>query len=318
MNNKKQKDRRNFIKKSVGLGVGAGVSYFFSNPLILLGQNTPPAPPDLVAVKNGGPDTLFNKAIASLGGMGRYVKKGQTVLVKPNMAFPKAPEIGTNTNPLLVKTIVEHCLAAGAKKVYVFDNVLEKWLEKAEQCYKISGVADAAKAAGATVVPANHPKYYQDIKMVNTPTIGNWSMVHEILLESDVFINVPILKHHSYTTMSSAMKNLMGVIWQRVHYHQCGLDNCIAEFCQYRKPDLNIIDAYRVMTSGGPYGHEPEKNQMKKTLLISQDMVAADSAAAMLLGHKPEDIPYIKKAHELGIGTMDLSKLNIKKHVLPG
>lgn len=318
MGRHEKKGRREFIKKSVSVGVGAGVSYFFSNPLTLLSRETPPAPPDLVAVRNGKPDKLFNKAIASMGGMDKFVKKGQTVLVKPNMAFPKAPEIATNTNPLLIKTIVEHCFAAGAKKVYVFDNVLEKWIEKAEQCYKISGIADAAKTAGATVVPANHHKYYQDIKMVNTPTIGNWSMVHETLLESDVFINVPILKQHSYTTMSCAMKNLMGVVWRRWHYHECGLDNCIAEFCQYRKPDLNIIDAYRVMTSGGPYGHEPENNQIKKTLLISKDMVAADAASAMLLGHKPENIPYIKKAHELGVGTMDLSALNIKKHVLPG
>jgi len=197
MDNREIKDRLEFIKKSISLGVGAGVSYFFSNPLTLLAKDIPPAPSDLVAVKNGEPDALFNKAIASMGGMNKFVKKGQTVLVKPNMAFPKAPEIGTNTNPLLVKTIVEHCFQAGAKKVYVFDNVLEKWLEKAEQCYKISGIADAAKAAGATVVPANHDKYYQVVKTANTPTIGNWSMVHEILLESDVFINVPILKHLS-------------------------------------------------------------------------------------------------------------------------
>ncbi len=115
--------------------------------------------PDLVAVKNGEPDAMFKQAITMMGGMKKFVKKGQTVLIKPNISFPRTPEIGATTNPLLVKSIVEHCFDAGAKKVYVFDNVASSSYGMAQNCYKKSGIEEAAKSAGARVAPGHDEKY---------------------------------------------------------------------------------------------------------------------------------------------------------------
>jgi uncharacterized protein (DUF362 family) len=125
---------------------------------------------------------------------------------------------------------------------------------------------------------------------------------------------VPVLKHHSSAHLSIAMKNLMGIIKNRMEYHLTGLDQCITDFCLYRKPDLNIVDAYRVMMSHGPSGQNvenPTNVQMKKTILLSRDIVAVDAAAARIFGREPEEIGYIKMAHVQKIGNMNLKELKI-------
>ena len=140
-----------------------------------------------------------------------------------------------------VKRIVEHCVKAGAKTVYVFDHTCNNH----QRCYANSGIEDAAKAAGATIVPAHAKTYYKDISIAKAEVLKSVK-VHEKILESDVFINVPVLKHHGSSHLSVAMKNLMGIVWDRGFYHGNGLHQCIADFCLFRKPDLNIVDAYRV------------------------------------------------------------------------
>ncbi len=267
--------------------------------------------PDLVAIKNGGPDVMFDTAIEALGGMRTFVKQGQIVVVKPNIGWSRAPETGANTNPLLVKRVVEHCVEAGAQKVYVFDNSVDY----GPNCYEKSGLEDAAKAGGAIVVPAHDSKYFQEVTIPDANVLKTTS-VHEALLESDVFINVPILKHHFASHLTIAMKNLMGVVRNRMWYHARGLHDCIADFCLYRKPDLNIVDAYRVTMKNGPQRAREQDLDLKKTLLLSTDIVAVDAAAAMIYGVKPEQIRHIALGHEKGIGTMDLQDLNIKRIAL--
>jgi uncharacterized protein (DUF362 family) len=137
--------------------------------------------------------------------------------------------------------------------------------------------------------------------------------VHELILESDVFINVPVLKHHSSADLSIAMKNLMGVVWDRTFWHRNNLHQCIADYATHRKPDLNVIDGYRVMMKNGPRGVSVNDVVSYKTLILSPDIVAADAAAAKVFGSEPEDIGYIVKAAELGVGTYNLDSLNINR-----
>ena len=307
--------RREFIVKSLSMGLAAGSSLFFGRRSRAFAGRAAVETADLAAVRNGEPDVMFEKAMAALGGMERFVGKGQSVVVKPNIAFPKAPEIGATTNPLLVKTIVRHCFEAGAKKVYVFDHVGSMSRGMEANCYRNSGIEEAAKSEGALVVPADNEKYYQQVEIPGAVALGS-AKVHELILESDVFINVPILKHHSYTFLSIGMKNLMGTVWDQMDYHYKDLDQCIAEFCLFKKPDLTVVDAYRTMMKYGPQGTTPENVALKKALLASADIVAADSAAAKIFGLEPGKIEYIRKAHELGIGNIDLDRLNIVKHVL--
>ncbi|MCP3876419.1 MAG: DUF362 domain-containing protein [Desulfobacteraceae bacterium] len=309
------KTRREFLKKSMVMAFAAGSTLVPGSLSPIFANTSKERIPDLVAVKNGEPDIMFNKGIKLMGGMKRFVKKGQTVLVKPNIGFNRTPEFGATTNPLLVKAIIEHGFGAGAKKVYVFDHEASSAYGLAAKCYKNSGIESAAKQAGAIMAPADDYKYYQGVKIPGAKILHTTD-VHELLLETDVFINVPVLKHHSYTHVTMAMKNLMGVVWDRMYYHGYGLDQCIAEFCLYKKPDLNVLDAYRVMKSHGPYGNSPEDVVIAKSLLISEDIVAIDTAASLIFGIPPQKVDYIAMGQELKLGKMNLDELNIKRLVL--
>ncbi len=302
--------RRDFFKKGFSASVAASATLAFGNldRLFATPPKFPMLPYDLVAVRNGEPEAMFDKAIESLGGMGAFVKKDQKVVVKPNIGWDVSPERAGNTNPALIKRIIEHCFGAGAKEVYVFDNTCDDW----NKCYKTSGIEDAAKAAGAKVVPGNSESYYQEVDVLKGVKLKK-AKVHELILESDVFINVPVLKHHSSADLSIAMKNLMGVVWDRTFWHRNNLHQCIADYATHRKPDLNVIDGYRVMMKNGPRGVSVNDVVSYKTLILSPDIVAADAAAAKVFGSEPEDIGYIVKAAELGVGTYNLDSLNINR-----
>jgi uncharacterized protein (DUF362 family) len=305
--------RRVFIQKSFGAGALAGTALAFGDfgRLMATGLYETMIPYDLVAVKGGEPEAMFEKAILSLGGMKTFVKKGQKVVVKPNIGWDVSPERAGNTNPKLVARIVKHCLDAGAGEVYVFDNTCDNWAK----CYKNSGIEKAAKDAGAKIAPGNTEGYYQAIQVKQGKNLKN-AKVHELILSADVFINVPVLKHHSSAELSLSMKNLMGVVWDRGYWHRNDLNQCIADYATYRKPDLNIIDGYRVMMRNGPRGVSEADVITMKQLLISADMVAIDSAATKIFGSEPADIPYIKKANDMKVGRMDLKSLNINRIVM--
>jgi uncharacterized protein (DUF362 family) len=271
----------------------------------------PGLPYDMVAVKGGEPEVMFDEAIAALGGMGVFVKKGQKVVIKPNIGWDVDPERAGNTNPKLVKRIIEHCYQAGAGKVYVFDNTCDNW----DKCYSRSGIELAVKDAGGKIVPGNTESYYQSVQIPQGIKLKE-AKVHELILDSDVFINVPVLKHHSSSRLTIAMKNRMGEVWDRGYWHRNDLHQCIADFSTFRKPDLNIVDAYRVMLKNGPRGVSFDDVSLMKQLLISPDIVAIDAASAKIFGSEPYDIGYIRIAEEMKIGTANLQSLNIKRIIL--
>lgn len=299
--------RRDFIKTGFAGTLGALTLGSASNILGKIGSFSP-APYDLVAVKGGLPDKMFDLAINSLGGMQKFVKKGARVVVKPNIGWDVSPDRAANTNPLLVKRIIEHCLNAGAKEVLVFDNTCDEW----SLCYSNSGIERAVKDAGGKIAPGNTEGYYQKVSVKKGKRLTS-AKVHEIILSSDVFINVPILKNHSSAKLTMAMKNHMGIVWDRGFWHRNDLHQCIADFSSYRLPDLNILDAYNVMMRHGPRGVGKEDIVKMESLLISTDIVAIDAAGAKLFGLNPADIPYIKTANDMGVGNMNLDKIKINR-----
>jgi uncharacterized protein (DUF362 family) len=267
--------------------------------------------PDLVAVRNGEPEAMLDQAIEALGGMGRFVAKDATVVVKPNIGWAREPETGANTNPALVKRLVELCRNAGAKKVYVFDHTVSASAE----CYGKSGIKAAAESAGAVVAPGDNVGHYQQVDIPQGVRLTS-AQVHELLLSADVLINVPVLKHHAGSRATGAMKNLMGVVWDRQAYHKLGLQQCIADFCLYRRPHLNIVDAYRVTMANGPQRARPEDVETKRMLLASTDIVAVDAAAVRLLNATPQEAEHIALAAGMKLGRMDVDALNIRRIVL--
>jgi uncharacterized protein (DUF362 family) len=298
-------NRRTFFGKTLTASFVAGAYFTTGRYSSLLAS---PDPYDLVAVKGGSPDAMFDKGIEALGGIGAFVKKGQKVVIKPNIGWDVAPERAGNTNPKLVARIVEHCLNAGAKEVSVLDHTCDQW----QRCYSNSGIEPAAKSAGAKIAPAHWEGNYQEVSIPKGKTLKK-AKEHELILGADVFINVPVLKSHGGASLTIAMKNLMGNVWDRRYWHGSDLHQCIADFATFRKPTLNVVDAYLVMKTNGPRGVSTDDVVTMKSQILSTDMVAADAASAKLFGVQPEDVRYINLAAELNVGRKDLAALNIKR-----
>ena len=308
-------DRREFLRMIGALGA-AGAARILLGP----GRGPPPlwaessalpvAPksPDLVAVKGGGQAARLDRALREYGGMGAFVRRGQTVVIKPNIGWSQEPRVAATTNPELVKRLVEQCLEAGAKKVWVFDHSCDN----GPASYRTSLIESYAKEGGAAVVPGDNSSSYQEVSIPGAVSLKRMR-VHGLILEADVFINVPVLKDHSGAGMTCAMKNLMGIAWDRGDFHQLGLDQCIADIGLFRKPALNIVDAGKVMLTGGPRGHAGSRYDEQRMLILSPNIVAIDAVGAKTLGRSPADFGYIAAAEERGLGAADLSKLDIRR-----
>ncbi len=307
------KNRRDFLKAGLALGATASLLSLdragAAEPAVAVTAAPAAAGPKpvLVVARDGDRVAMLDKALESLGGIGAFVKPGQTVLIKPNIGWDAPPERGANTHPSIVARLVELCLQAGAKSVSIFDNTCDRW----QSAYANSGIEAAARAAGAKIVNGKDENLYRE-----TPIPGGVKLksakVHELVLDSDVFINVPVLKHHGGAQMSSAMKNLMGCVWDRGVYHNVDLQQTIADFLTLRKPDLNIVDAYHPMVRNGPRGKSVEDCVEMKRLLVSTDPVLIDTACTKLLGYSPEKVTHVKIGAALNLGTMDLSAADVR------
>ncbi len=307
-------DRRDFLKT---LAVtGAVMTVQSSEAMDVLAQtftNAGGNKVDLVAVMGGEPEAMFRRAIAEMGGMKSFIKPGQKVVVKPNIGWDKSPELAGNTNPKLITEIVKQCFAAGAKEVTVFDHTCDDW----QKCYKNSGIEAAAKAAGAKVMPAHLESYYRNVSLPQGKKLKN-AKIHEAILNCDVWINVPVLKHHGGAQLTISMKNHMGIVWDRGFFHQNNLQQCIADICTLQKKAvLNVVDAYRIVKTNGPQGRSVSDVVLTKGLFISQDIVAVDTAAAKFFNQVREmpldTVGHLANGEALKIGTMNLDKLNIKR-----
>lgn len=311
-------ERRHFIKTAL-LGAVAGATTLKSSSLFAGEKAGTPAedakaPADLVAAMGWEPEELYAKAIAEMGGMSRFVKKGQKVVIKPNIGWDKAPEFGANTNPLLVAAIVKDCFKAGAKEVVVFDHSCDD----CDVSYKHSGIEDAAKEAGAIVAFAHDKRYYKEVEIPQGERMKK-ADIHEALINCDVWINVPVLKNHGSAKMTCAMKNYMGIVWDRGYLHTHNLQQCIADIATYEKrPVLNIVDAYRIMTQNGPKGKTLDDVQTPKAIFMSPDIVAVDTAACKFLSQfskmvNMDVVGHIGLGEKHNLGTTDLDSLNVVK-----
>ena len=329
--------RRDLIKKGAvitGLGLlGWPVlhSHLFSARTWAEKEPKPdPAPPDgeagktraskeaeklarsIAVIDGNDPAKMTALALETLGGLKRFIKKGDVVVVKPNIAWERTPEFAVTTNPEVVATIVQECLKVGAKKVKVFDRTCNE----ARRAYRASGIEAAAKAAGADVLYIkNRESFYTTMELPKRKE--KWPIVKEAL-ECDFFINVPIAKHHSLTKLTLGIKNLMGVMGGRRGTIHREIDSYLTDMLRIIPPHLTVIDAYRVLTAHGPTGGNLTDVKMAKKIIAGFDPVAVDAYAATLpeFGLEPADINYIYTAAEEKLGEMDLSKMNIIKKTI--
>ena len=294
--------RRDFIKN-----VAAGGLLLHYGPVLRGGggQSSSPAP-DLAFVEGESPSAITKEALSALGGMKRFVSKGDRVVVKPNIGWDRTPEMAACTNPEVVRALVELAQDAGAKKVIVIDNTTNQ----AKRCYIRSGIQKAVKEAGGTMLFVDeHRIKKMDIK---GQWLSEWDIILDII-EADKIINVPIAKHHSLSRLTIGMKNwLGGVGGARNQLHQ-KLDEAMVDLAAFFKPVLTVLDAYRILVRNGPQGGRVSDTKLVKTVVAGTDPVAIDAAGAAFFDLGPQDLLYLRLAQERGLGNVEWEKLRLEK-----
>jgi uncharacterized protein (DUF362 family) len=262
----------------------------------------------LAVARGGDPAAITKAAIAALGGIERFVRSGDDVIIKPNICVDyHPPEYAATTNPTVVATLVTLCLGAGARRVRVMDTPLGGTPESA---YAVSGIDAAVRLAGGEMEVMS-PVKFEEIDIAEGRDITAWDVYRDVV-DADVLINVPIAKHHSLARLSLGAKNLLGVILRPNQMHR-NLSQRIADLASLVRPTLTVVDAVRILTAHGPTGGSLNDVQRADTVIASHDMVAADAWAATLFGLAGADIGYVHAAAEMGLGTMDLDGIEIEE-----
>ena len=302
---KENVSRRDFLKQGTGLGLACAGASLLSTPSILKAMIGPTVSGslDLAVAKGGDPAGNTIQAIQALGGIERFVNKGDKVTLKPNPVGQNPPELAINTHPGVVETVAKMCMQAGAREVVIVSH-------DALSNFEGNGIMNAASRAGARVVAAITRDLYQTTPVLRGRLLHNEEIIKDVL-DADVFINMPIAKDHAGSRLTLGMKNLMGINWNRLYLHQNGLHQGIADLSTIVKPDLIIMDANRILLTNGPGG--PGQTREDKTVIAGTDQVAVDAYTATLFNLTPRDVPHIQYAYELGVGEANLKKLNIKE-----
>lgn len=276
-------------------------------------RDAPAGVPELVvaragaeALAGGAPDpaALVRKAVDALGGMRRFISRGDVVVVKPNIGWDRTPIHAANTNPKVVAEVVRLAYDAGAKTVIVTDASCNE----PNRCFQRSGIWKAAYDVGAEVViPAAHR--FRGMRLKGE-VLDDWP-VYTPLVNADKVINVPIAKHHNLSKYTAAMKNWYGALGGRRNRLHQNIDVSIADLATFIQPTLTIVDAVRVLMRNGPQGGNVADAKDMHTVIATIDQVAADAYGCQLIGRKPEEIPYLKMGHERGLGTMHWQNLRL-------
>lgn len=298
-------NRREFIRDV--LLWSAGLTLSIPRLTITEALAVPAAP--LLAIEKGNDHVqLIKQILTSLGGMEKFVRPGDRVVVKPNIGWDRSPEQAANTNPLVVKTIVEHVLESGASRVLVFDRTCNE----ERRCYKNSGIADALESLKNKKV---HVEYADDRKLVPVEIKRGKSLtkikIYKDALEADKYINVPIAKHHGLSGLTLGIKNSMGVIGGRRGMMHFSLGQKLADLATVIQPTLTVIDATRMLMDNGPQGGNLKDVKVGNTILASTDPVAADAYATTLFDMQPDEIESTVAAYKMGLGEMDIRKMKI-------
>ena len=268
-----------------------------------------------MVVAHGGdqPEELVNRAIEALGGIERFVKPGNDVIIKPNICVAyHTYEYAATTNPWVVGALVKLCKGAGASRVRVMDFPFGG---TADQAYTISGIKDQVTAAGGQMEQMAARKFTK-AEIPSGKDLHNW-LIYEDILKADVVINVPIAKHHSLAGLTLGMKNMMGTVQDRESIH-INMGQRLADLTSRIKPALTVVDAVRILMANGPTGGNLADVKKLDTLIATTDIVAADTYAASFFNVKPADLPYIAAGEKMGLGTSDLASVKIEQIAVGG
>jgi uncharacterized protein (DUF362 family) len=260
--------------------------------------------PDLAVIHGSAPRDMVRAAVDRLGGISRFVERGDRVLIKPNIGWERTPLLAANTSPLVVAALIELCRGAGARSVIVGDVSCND----ARRSYDRSGIGRAAAESGAEVVLPGRRRFRQTA--VGGEVVGTWP-VFEPVLECDKLINVPVAKTHTQAGFTCALKNWYGVLGAtRGRLHQ-DIHASIADLSVMFRPTLTVVDAIRVMVRNGPTGGDVNDTRRFDRIVAGVDQVAADAYCCRFVGLRPADVPYLARAVRRGAGVSDVDSLDV-------
>jgi uncharacterized protein (DUF362 family) len=244
-------------------------------------------------------------ALKSVGGLEAFIKKGDRVLLKVNAAFASAPMLSATSHPDIVAALTRLCLKAGAASVVVADNPIND----PASCFRLTGIEQAARSAGATVVlPQN--EFFKLFSLPQGQLIRNWPVFFDPLSRVDKIIGTAPVKDHHRSGASMIMKNWYGLLGGRRNIFHQDIHTIIQELAMMIKPTLVVLDGTTTMMHNGPTGGSLSDLKHTHTMIVSTDQVAADAYGAGLLDKTVADLAFIKKADAAGLGTADFRSLN--------
>jgi uncharacterized protein (DUF362 family) len=297
--------RRSFLKGAAAAGASAMLPLSLW-PRISLGAedaNVSGEIPDLVVAQGGTPAANCLAAVTALGGFSRFVQPGNLVFIKPNPVARARPEQAIHTHPDIVEAVVRGCLAAGARKVVVGSN-------DSLRDMRFNGTAQAVERGGGELKAVEQPEAFREVLVPRGRILRRERIIAD-LADADVFINLPIAKHNAATGVTLTMKNLMGVNWDRMNFHQTDIHQCIAELTSVIPHHLIVMDANHVLLTNGPVG--PGEVRVAGQVIAGTDPVAVDTFTANAFFRGADEYRCIRAAYDLGVGEMDLSRLRIRE-----
>jgi len=244
-------------------------------------------------------------ALKSLGGIETFIKKGDRVLLKVNAAFASPAMLSATTHPAIITEMTQLCFQAGAASVVVTDNPIND----PASCFTLTGIADAARKAGARVL-LPRDDLFSPMTVQGATLIRNWPVLYKPFTDITKVIGMAPLKDHHRSGASMTMKNWYGLLGGRRNMFHQDIHGIIMELAMMVKPSFVILDATTTMMTNGPTGGSLSDLKNTNAMIVSTDQVAADAFGASLLGRSLDQLPFIGKAEAAGIGTADYLKLN--------
>ena len=303
-------NRRRFLKYVGVCGAGFALSGSALHPVSKIAAAELPQTMSILSVAEGADyHALVSTVLAPLGGIEAFVEAGYRVVVKPNIGWDRSPEQAANTHPEVVKALVQLALEAGASQVQVFDRPCNEQ----RRCYANSGIQGAVESLndGRATCTFIDDRKFVPVAIEQGRSLKDFTFYKDAL-EADCYINVPIAKHHSGAGLTLSLKNAMGIVGGNRGEIHAALGQRIADLNTVIRPHLNVIDATRILLNNGPSGGNLDDVQVMNTLIASTDPIAADAYATnTLFGLQPQDIESTRAGYELGLGEIDLSKVDI-------
>ncbi|MBN1916475.1 MAG: DUF362 domain-containing protein [Verrucomicrobia bacterium] len=242
-----------------------------------------------------------------LGGAARFIRHGESILLKPNMLAADLPERCVTTHPTVLGAAIQCCREAGAR-VAVGDSPA---LSRQSTVARTSGLGEAAAAYGVEMTDfsaARTVSFREGVQNKQFTVAG-------AALEADGIINLCKLKTHGLTRLTGAVKNVFGCVvgLEKAKFHMRLPDpdlfgRMLVDLVRLLKPRLHIMDAVMAMEGNGPRGGQPRHVGL---LLMSADPVALDATASRLIGLDPAFVPTNAAGEAAGLGVMQADLIEI-------